>query len=213
MNEKHRLLVTQSSVPVPYSLISVLIGIGFSLPPRSPSNSSEMNRNHIVFTIFRLIWHQTEFRFVLNQSENGKYNLIPVNLAWIWSRLSCEVRLLTPPSPITIIAGSLSAKSTNWKLLLPLVVRELTPLGMIGARGGLPLNPLVPYCCDVRRVSENCFQVLMIPRGTGCYLGGLYAWSLEELLPGPGWTNRQQCNWSTCGHLLNTSLGRLQYPT
>ena len=30
----------------------------------------------IVFTIFRLIWNQTNFRLVPNQSENGEYNLI-----------------------------------------------------------------------------------------------------------------------------------------
>ena len=40
--------------------------------------------NQIVFTIFRLIWIQinlkiqTEVRLDLNQSENGKYNMISV---------------------------------------------------------------------------------------------------------------------------------------
>ena len=33
-------------------------------------------RNQIVFTIFRLIWIQTEVRLDPNQSGNGKYNLI-----------------------------------------------------------------------------------------------------------------------------------------
>ena len=32
--------------------------------------------NQIVFTIFRLIWIQTDFHLDPNQSENGKYNLI-----------------------------------------------------------------------------------------------------------------------------------------
>ena len=35
-------------------------------------------RNQIVFTIFRLIWHQTDVCLVPNQSENGEYNLISV---------------------------------------------------------------------------------------------------------------------------------------
>ena len=33
-------------------------------------------QNQIVFTIFQLIWNQTDVRLVPNQSENGKYNLI-----------------------------------------------------------------------------------------------------------------------------------------
>ena len=33
-------------------------------------------RNQIVFTNFWLIWNQTDVRLVLNQPENGKYNLI-----------------------------------------------------------------------------------------------------------------------------------------
>jgi len=36
------------------------------------------NRNLIVFTIFWLIWNQTDVRLVPNQSANGKYNLISV---------------------------------------------------------------------------------------------------------------------------------------
>ena len=38
------------------------------------------NRNQIVFIIFRLIWYQTAVRVVPNESENGKYNLILVDL-------------------------------------------------------------------------------------------------------------------------------------
>ena len=41
-------------------------------------NLIESNRNQIVFTIFRLIWHQTDVRLVPNQPENGKYNMISV---------------------------------------------------------------------------------------------------------------------------------------
>ena len=39
-------------------------------------NLIKSTRNQIVFTIFRLIWIQTEDRLDPNQSENGKYNLI-----------------------------------------------------------------------------------------------------------------------------------------
>ena len=38
------------------------------------------------FTIYRLIWNQNEFRFVRDQSENGKYNLILVTLTKIRSK-------------------------------------------------------------------------------------------------------------------------------
>ena len=36
------------------------------------------NRIQIEFTIFRLIWNQTNVRLVSNQSENRKYNLISI---------------------------------------------------------------------------------------------------------------------------------------
>ena len=39
----------------------------------------------IVFTIFILILTKTEFHFVLNQSENGKYNQISIDLSSIKS--------------------------------------------------------------------------------------------------------------------------------
>ena len=39
-------------------------------------NLIKSNRNQIVFTIFRLIWSQTDVRSVSNYSKNGKYNLI-----------------------------------------------------------------------------------------------------------------------------------------
>ena len=47
---------------------------------KSAFASSYINRNHIVFSIFRLILNQTEFRLVANQSKNGKINLISVYL-------------------------------------------------------------------------------------------------------------------------------------
>ena len=39
-------------------------------------NLIKSTRDQIVFTIFRLIWIQTDVRLDPNQSENGKYNLI-----------------------------------------------------------------------------------------------------------------------------------------
>ena len=39
-------------------------------------NLIKSTRKQIVFTIFRLIWIQTDVRLDPNQSENGKYNLI-----------------------------------------------------------------------------------------------------------------------------------------
>jgi len=41
-------------------------------------NLVNSNLNHIVFTIFRLIWNQTDVHLDPNRSENGKYNLISV---------------------------------------------------------------------------------------------------------------------------------------
>ena len=38
-------------------------------------NLIKSNRNQIAFTIFRLIWNQTDIRLDPNKSENGKYNL------------------------------------------------------------------------------------------------------------------------------------------
>ena len=43
-------------------------------------NLIELNRNQIIFTIFQLIWNETEIRLVPKQSESGKYNLI---LGWL----------------------------------------------------------------------------------------------------------------------------------
>ena len=39
-------------------------------------NLIKWTRNQVIFTIFRLIWNQTDVRLDPNQSENGKYNLI-----------------------------------------------------------------------------------------------------------------------------------------
>ena len=52
-------------------------------------NLMKSNRNHIVFTIFRLIWNQTDACLVLNQSEIGKYNLISVWFNKISKRFLC----------------------------------------------------------------------------------------------------------------------------
>ena len=43
---------------------------------KSFRNIIKSTRNQIVFTIFRLIWIQTDVRLDPNQSEIGKYNLI-----------------------------------------------------------------------------------------------------------------------------------------
>ena len=48
---------------------------------KSFRNLIKPTRNQIVFTIFRLIWNQTDVRLVPNQWENGKYNLISVWLS------------------------------------------------------------------------------------------------------------------------------------
>ena len=41
-------------------------------------NHIKSNQNQTVFTIFRLIFNQTDVRLVPNQSKNGKYYLILV---------------------------------------------------------------------------------------------------------------------------------------
>ena len=50
---------------------------------KSFRNLIKSNRNQIVFTIFRLIWHQKDVRLVPNQSENGEYNRISVSFNMI----------------------------------------------------------------------------------------------------------------------------------
>ena len=42
---------------------------------KSFRNLIKSNRNQIIFTIFGLIWNQTEVRLVPNQSENGKIKI------------------------------------------------------------------------------------------------------------------------------------------
>ena len=51
-------------------------------PEKSFRNLIESNRNQIVFTIFGLIWIETDVRLDLNYSEIGKYILI-------WKRFLC----------------------------------------------------------------------------------------------------------------------------
>ena len=50
----------------------------WEFPTYTQRNFIKSNWNQIVFTIFRLIYDQTDFRLVLNHLENGKYNLISV---------------------------------------------------------------------------------------------------------------------------------------
>ena len=45
---------------------------------KSRQNLIKSTRNQIVFTIFRLIWMQTDVYLVPYQPKNGKYNLISV---------------------------------------------------------------------------------------------------------------------------------------
>ena len=45
---------------------------------KSFRNLIQSNQNQIVFTIFRLIWIQTDFRLDPNQSEDSIYNLIKI---------------------------------------------------------------------------------------------------------------------------------------
>ena len=52
-------------------------------------NLIKSNQSQIVFTISRLISNRTDVRFVLSQSENGKYNLILVSLTGIRSQIIC----------------------------------------------------------------------------------------------------------------------------
>ena len=48
-----------------------------STMPSTAVREAGVSRHHgIVFTIFRLIWNQTDVRLDLNQPENVKYNLI-----------------------------------------------------------------------------------------------------------------------------------------
>ena len=64
------------------------------------------NRNQTVFTFFRLIWYQIEFRLVTNESGTGKYNLISVLLDKI-PRIFLRVYVLGKDS------------RTNWRLGVP----------------------------------------------------------------------------------------------
>ena len=45
---------------------------------KSFQNLIKSNPIHILFTILKLIWNETDVRLVLNRSENGKYNMISV---------------------------------------------------------------------------------------------------------------------------------------
>ena len=56
---------------------------------KSFRNLNKSSRNQNVFTIFRLIWIQTEVNLVPNQSKDGKYNLISVWFNKIWKTFLC----------------------------------------------------------------------------------------------------------------------------
>ena len=58
---------------------------------KSFRNRIKSNRNHIVFSIFRLIWNQMDVRLVRNQSENSEYNLTLVQLSMISKKNSLHV--------------------------------------------------------------------------------------------------------------------------
>ena len=62
---------------------------------KSFRNLIESTRNQIVFTIFLLIWNQTDVRLVPNQSENGKCNLISVWFNKISKRFLCVYGIST----------------------------------------------------------------------------------------------------------------------
>ena len=47
-------------------------------------NPVGLNQIRIVITLFRLIWHRTEFRLAWYQSENAKCNLFLVNFLQEW---------------------------------------------------------------------------------------------------------------------------------
>ena len=81
-----------------------LFQISFSVHYRKGLNTERnifgilLNRNHIIFTIFWLIWNQAEFDLVPNQLENGKNNMILVWLNKIWKWFLCRC-LLSFASP------------------------------------------------------------------------------------------------------------------
>ena len=52
-------------------------------------NLFKSTRNQILFTIFRLIWNQTDVHLNPNQSENSKYNLISGWFNMISKRFLC----------------------------------------------------------------------------------------------------------------------------
>ena len=45
-------------------------------------NHDKSSRNQTKFAILRLIWKETDFCLVTNQSTNGKFNLIQLDLTW-----------------------------------------------------------------------------------------------------------------------------------
>ena len=75
---------------------------------KSFRNLINSNWNQIVYTIFRLIWNQTDFRLVTNQSKNGKYNLISVWFNKIPKKISlCEANWRELAAPLSCGASSI----------------------------------------------------------------------------------------------------------
>ena len=100
---------------------------------KSLGNLIKSNRYQIVFTVFRLVWYQTDVSLVPNQSKNGKCNLISI---W-FNKISkiiclCEHNHLSP----------------GWDNYT-LATQELVPLGTISA---LQWSSSVPDFCEVRKV-------------------------------------------------------------
>ena len=63
----------------PFQALGVLddtLSAGGKVSPFLQRNLIESTINQIVFTIFGIIWNQTDVHLVLNQLENGKYNRI-----------------------------------------------------------------------------------------------------------------------------------------
>jgi len=109
---------------------------------KSFRNLVKSTRNQIVFTIFRLIWNQTDVRLVQNQSEDAKYNLISgwfdkISLVCRWAHLAW------------FFIGDVEL---NWNFLQRLL-RGSCLSAYFEPNSGPRIYPSVQYCRDVRGVS------------------------------------------------------------
>ena len=91
---------------------------------KSCLNLFKSNRTRIVFKIILLIWNQTGFCLVPNQSENGKYKVISVSFNNIQTRFLCVY-----------------IQSPDWKNLHRLS-EKLASLGIMEAQSGASLKLL-----------------------------------------------------------------------